>query len=120
MPSSKRSTISIGHACCRLGAEREQRRVAKGAVAATKRLAGRMTDVLRQRAPPVRGDHVELPVLGAETAQQRELGDRLADPADRTMSPARAPSPAERLDRCGRRDHEQLVKRRFQAGREDR
>lgn len=100
-----------------LGAEGQKRRVAEGAVAATDRLAARVTDILRECPAPVRGDHVELPLLGAELAQQIELGDRLADPRDRPRLLT------QRLDwRRGRtrRDGEQLVERRRQAGREDR
>lgn len=65
-----------------LGTERQQRGMAKHRVAAADRLARRVTHVLREHPPPVRRNHLQIPVFGPECAQQLELLDRLADPTE--------------------------------------
>lgn len=85
----------------------------KGGVATTDRLTGRVTHVLREHPPPVRGDHLQIPLLGVQAAQQLEFLDRVADLADRSGLLR------ELLDRRGRpagRDDEQLVKRVLKSG----
>lgn len=107
----------VGDPCCGLGAERQQRGMAKHRVAAADRLAGRVTHVLREHPPPVRRDHLQIPVFGLQRAQQLKLLDRLADPSDRPRLLA------ELLDRRRRRaraDHKQLVKAVLQYGRQER
>ncbi len=107
----------VGDPCCGLGAERQQRGMAKHRVAAADRLAGRVTHVLREHAPSVRRDHLQIPVFGLQRAQQLKLLDRLADPTDRPRFLA------ELLDRRRRRaraDHKQLVKAVLQDGRQER
>ena len=91
--------------------------MAERGVAAADCLAGRVTHVLREHAPPVRRDHLQIPVFGLQRAEQLELLDRLADPTDRPRFLA------ELLDRRRRRaraDHKQLVKAVLEYGRQER
>jgi len=73
----------VGDARGGLGAERQQRRMAKRLLAPADRLAAGVPDVLGEHPPPVGRDRLQIPVLGAQAAQQLELVDRLADTADR-------------------------------------
>ena len=59
----------VGHARRGLGAERQQRRMAKRPVATADRLAGRVADVLGEHPAPVRRDHLQIPSLGPEAAK---------------------------------------------------
>jgi hypothetical protein len=96
----------VGHPGRDLGAERQQRRVPKHRVATVDRLAGRVANVLREHASPVRRI-MSVSAHGVQRSQELELLDRLADPTDR---PSASPDRAAWL--CRRRagaDDEQLV-----------
>lgn len=109
----------VGYACRGLGAERQQRGIAgiaKHGVAPADRLAGCVTHVLREHPPPVRRDHLQIPVFGSERAEQLELLDRLADPCDRSRLLT------ELLDRCRYRtgaDREQIVEAVLKSWRQE-
>ena len=107
----------VGDPCGGLGAERQQGGMAEHGVAAADRLAGRVTHVLREHPPPVRRDHLQIPVFGVQRAQQLELLDRLADPTDR---PRLLTEPLDRRRRRAGADDEQLVKAVLQSGRQER
>jgi hypothetical protein len=88
----------------------------KRCVATTDRLAGRVTHILRQHPPPVGGDHLQIPLLGVQHAQQLQLLDRVADPPDRSGLLT------ELLDRCRRGvggHDEQLIERVLESGRQE-
>lgn len=107
----------VSHPGGRLGAERQQRGMAKHGVATADCLAGRVTHVLREHPPPVRRDHLQIPVLGLQRAQQLELLDRLADPSDR---PRLLTEPLDRRRGRAGADDEQFVKAVLQPGGQER
>ena len=87
--------------------------MAKRWVATTGRLTRRVAHVLREHPPPVGGDHLQIPLLGIQRAQELELLDRLADPADRAGLLTKL------LDRRGRATSghdEQLVECALESG----
>ena len=90
----------------RLGAEREQRRMAKPLPRDGECLAGRVTDIAGEHPLPVRRHPRQIPALRAERAQRRQPLQRLSDPSDR---PRLLTERLHRRDALAVRDHDELV-----------